>query len=162
MRIHLLAIVVSLGFSGCGIKDKDKSETGNVAVEELRLNEIVHDSLTQKQLLDIENIHAVFSEVSSASLEETITDFRRDQNPDDEIAIWLKMASAYQKFCLVNGPQLELNKKKEVFAAILMRSMMDDKEVLDNLKVKYLSIEELKEALTYYNTPASPLKIEPK
>jgi hypothetical protein len=162
MRIYILTIFVSIGLVCCVTKDREKPETTEMAIQDLKLNEIVHDSLTDKQLKDIEKIQKVFSEVNTSSLEETITNFKRDQNPDNEIAIWLKMADAYERFTLKRGKQIELNKKNEVYELILLRSMMTEKEVMNRVKVQFLTNDEVKEVFAYYNAPPQPLKVEMK
>jgi hypothetical protein len=48
-------------------------------------------------------------------LEETITDFKRDLNPDNEIKIWLTMAEAYQNYLDSKKEKIDLNTKIEVY-----------------------------------------------
>jgi hypothetical protein len=160
MKFYLLIFLASIGFCCCDTKDKTQVKPGEIAIKDLRLNEIVHDSLTVDQLRDIEKIHKSFAEVNSSSLEETITNFKRDRHPDDEIAIWLKMAEAYERFTLAGGRQIDLNKKNEVYQLILLRSMMSEREVMDQVKVTSLTDDEIKEVFSYYDSPPKPLKIE--
>ena len=103
-----------------------------------------------------------FADVYKISLEETITNFKRDQNPDNEIEVWLNMLKAYEKFVYKNGTQIELNKKTEVFKLILMRSMMDEKEAEFETKCTILNKDEIKEIFSYYKMEAKPLLIEAK
>jgi hypothetical protein len=162
MRTHILTVVVLTGLACCVTKNKDKTETTELATQDLELNEIVHDSLTSQQIKDIERIQKVFSEVNPSSLEETIENFKRDQNPDNEIAIWLKMADAYGRFTLSKGQGIEHNKKSEAYQLILLRSMMTETEVLDKVQIKYLTEDEVKEVFSYYADLPEPLKVEKK
>lgn len=77
------------------------------------------------QLEKIMRIQRIFAEVNPSTLEETIDDFKRDQNPDSEIATWLAMANAYEKITL-NNKGLDINKKGEAYKLILMRSMENE------------------------------------
>jgi hypothetical protein len=79
MRTRLFIIILSSGLICCVTKSKDGP--GEIALKDLELNEIVHDSLTSRQLNEIGRIQKVFAEVSSSSLEEMIDNFRRDSIP---------------------------------------------------------------------------------
>jgi hypothetical protein len=82
--------------------------------------------LSEDQIKKITRIHAVFFEVLPVSLDETLTNFKRDLNPDSEIEIWMGMADEYEK-CIENSQtKLDLNQKKEIFKSILSGSMMSD------------------------------------
>lgn len=133
-----------------------------MAIEDLKLHDIVHDSLTATQLDEIERIHKTFSEVNSSSLEETIDNFKRDQNPDREIAIWLKMADAYEHFVLSKGVGIDHNKKDEAYQLILLRSMMTAEEVVDKIDLQYLTDDEVREILHSYTDPPELLRVEKK
>jgi len=160
MRIYLLPIIISIGLSSCMTNNKKESHTGEISLQELKLNEIIHDSLTNRQIKDIERIQQVFAEVNSSTLEETMDNFKRDQNPDDEIKVWLQMASVYEQF--TSDKVIDLNKKNEAYSLILLRSMMTEAEVMNKLTLKYLTENEAKEIFTYYTEQPKPLKIESK
>ncbi|MFN3852616.1 MAG: hypothetical protein ACK4NY_24525 [Spirosomataceae bacterium] len=117
---------------------------------DIQVNEVVHDSLTTAQIDKIKTIQSTFVEVYPVSLEETITNFKRDQNPDNEIDIWLQMADAYKKYLSTKQGKLDLNTKKEVYMLILSRSMMSDEEAITNTKLTILTVKEAKEVLSYY------------
>src|SRR5215204_4459264 len=142
-------ILLFIGLMSCKQKNGEQPVTTQMAVEDLELNGIVHDALSDKQLKKIERIHRVFSEVNSSSLEETINNFKREQNPDSEIVIWLKMADAYERFT-VNKHIEEHDKKEEAYQLVLLRSMMTEEKVIDSIDVTYLTQGEVKEVLSYY------------
>lgn len=122
--------------------------------DNIKLNEVVSD-LTSEQIEKIKNIHQIFEEVDKSSLEQTITDFRRDLHPEDEIEIWLQMANTYKSYLHKN--KKNLNEKKEIFKLILSRSMMDFEEAIENSNLKYLSKKEAQEVLSFYKTTPKPL-----
>ncbi len=125
--------------------------------ENIKLNEVVSD-LTPEQIEKIKNIHEIFAEVDKSSLEQTITDFKRDRHPEKEIKIWMQMAEAYKGYLSKNKKNLE--EKREVFKLILSRSMMSAEEAIKNSNLKYLSKKEAQEVLSFYNDAPQPLTIE--
>lgn len=126
---------------------------------ELRPGPIVHEELSAEQTEKIKKIHSAFADVYTISLEETITNFKRDRNPDNEINIWLNMLSAYEKF-ISKEPEIKLDKKTEVFKLILMRSMMDEKEAKTETACKILTETEISEIFNYYKLESKPITIE--
>ncbi|MBL7560742.1 hypothetical protein JAO71_13115 [Olleya sp. YSTF-M6] len=96
------------------------------------------------------------------SLEETISNFKRDQNPDNEISIWLNMAKVFKVFTLENVEHQKLEVKKEAFRLILMRSMMSEKEAINKADLKLLNENKAKEILKNYSLDKKPIKIESK
>lgn len=126
--------------------------------DNLKPGPIIHKSLNEEQLDKIKYIQETFNEVYPVSLEETITNFKRDQNPNNEINIWLNMAKSYKSFILTNSKK-NIEYKKEVFKLILMRSMMPDEEAIKSSKIKLLSNKEVSEILKSYSLSAKPVKI---
>ncbi|WP_188771365.1 hypothetical protein [Emticicia aquatilis] len=150
-KILFFTISVLFFFSCTGRSGSDDTQS-------LVVGEVVHDTLNTEQIDKIKEIHNTFVEVDSFSLEQTINDFKRDKNPDNEISIWLSMAKAYKKFT-INKPKLGLNKKKEAYRLILMRSMESESVAKEKSELKFLSDEEVKEILGYYDLEAKPITI---
>jgi hypothetical protein len=155
----LIMVSYSSILSCCKPKVEHMSTVTEVAIEDLQMNEIVHDSLTDDQLKKIETIYSVLSEVIGSSHEETITNFKRDVHPDREIAIWLEMAEAYHRFTLTH---LDLNKRKEAYTLILLRSMMTQEEVMEKANFQFLTDVDAKEIFDYYNPSPQLLTVEKK
>ena len=132
-----------------------------INTNELTISPIRHDSLSLEQIEKIKKIQLAFSEVNPSTLEQTITDFKRDKNPDNEITIWLAMASAYEKFKMKHT-DLDINKKKEAYTLILMRSMVNEIEAKENSNIKLLTENEISEIFSYYQLEAKPITIENK
>ncbi len=111
---------------------------------------VLHDSLSVDQLEKIKSIQSTFREVYPVTLEETIADFKKETDVNGQIEIWLKMSNAYEKY--VNSKkELDISRKKEVFAIILSRSMMDPENAVANANIKLLSPEDVREILSYCN-----------
>ena len=145
--MRLLFPILLLLFSSCLRSGEKKLK--EVAIRDLQLGPVVQDSITGKQLREIKRIHRALEEVISLSLEETITNFKRDRNPDNEIAIWSHMADAYERFTL-NKHFEEHDKKDEAFQILLLRSMMPEEEVLQKIDISYLTKAEVEELFSYY------------
>ena len=160
MKIHLLIAMLFVGLVSCKTKSKEDTVTREMEIKDLKLNDVVHDSLTTKQIKAIERILRTFSEVNSNTLEETIDNFKRDQRPDREIAVWLTMADVYEHFTLHKGTAIDHNKKDEAYELILLRSMMTEEEVIDKFDFKYLSTDEVKAILDEYADPPQLLRVE--
>jgi hypothetical protein len=162
MRIITFFFLCFIGISSCNSDDKKASEVKTMNPKDIRPNEIVHDSLSPDQVAKITRIQATFADVFPVSLDETITNFKRDLNPDNEIAIWLKMTDAYEKYITSRQTQLDLNKKKEVFKLILSRSMMAEDEAIENAKLELLTEKDAKEVLSFYSETPIPIKVGEK
>ncbi|MGA6119184.1 hypothetical protein [Sphingobacterium anhuiense] len=157
VTLSLIAIF-GLTILSCNTDNKStNNETMNV--NDLTLGPVVHDTLNNDQIEKITKIQIAFSEVDPITLEETISNFKRDQNPDNEIAIWLAMARAYEKFMLTHK-ETNLEKKKEVFQLVLMRSMDDEKTILAKANFTLLNNEEIAEIFSYYNFEAKPIAVK--
>ena len=86
---------------------------------------IQHAVLPQELLERIKKFKAVLFEVEPAPLDETIEDIRRDLHPEREVAVWEKIAAAYQAD-LDRDPAMSLNDKKKLYASRLLASTEDD------------------------------------
>ncbi len=157
--ISIICSIIFIVIYSC----KPKSESTDIEKinpNKIVQNEIVHQELTKEQIEKIKKIQSSFADVYKISLEETITNFKRDQNPDNEINIWLNMLNAYEKFIHKNGNEITLDKKQEVFKLILMRSMMEENEAKTETKCIILNENEINEIFSYYKIEAKPLVIE--
>ena len=159
MKNILFFISIVLIFCSCDYSKDDKQNVQTIDPNDIQVSEIVHDSLTTDQIQRIKRVQSTFAEVYPVSLEETITNFKRDQNPDKEIDIWLQMAYTYEKYVSSKQNKLDLNTKKEVYKLILSRSMMSDEEAIANSKLTILTEKEAKEVLSYYQLKPDPLDV---
>lgn len=151
----LLLILVSI-FTSYKKAQKNKS-LKSINPNDLIPGPIVHDQLSDEQIEKITKIQSAFSDVYQISLDETITNFKRDRNPDNEIRVWLNMMQAYEKF-ISKDPEITVEKKSEVFKLILTRSMMDENKVRNQADFKILNENEINEIFGYYNLESKPVK----
>ncbi len=154
-KITLLSLLTISLFS-C---KKNGENNSTINIENLQLSPVVHEKLNQEQLDKIKFIHKTFNEVYLVTLEETIKNFKRDQNPDNEINIWLNMAKTYESFALKNSEKEKLDLRKEAFKLILMRSMMSDKEAIKSSDLRELNNDDALEILKNYSLEAKPIKV---
>lgn len=162
MKNILFPILTVLIFCACNSTKDEKQNIQTMEPNDIQLNEVVHDSLTTDQTDKIKKIHSTFAEVYPVSLEETITNFKRDLNPDSEIDIWLQMADAYEKYLSSRQGKLDLDTKKEVFKLILSRSMISEEEAVSNSNLTILTEKEAKEVLSYYTAEPDPIDVVKK
>jgi hypothetical protein len=162
MKNILFILSTILVFSSCNSGKDEKQNIQTMDPNDIQISEVVHDTLTTEQIDKIKKIQSTFEEVYPVSLEQTITDFKRDQNPDSEIAIWLQMANAYEKYLASKQGKLDLNTKKEVYKLILSRSMMSAEEAIPNAKLTILTEKEAKEVLSYYTATPDPIDVVKK
>jgi hypothetical protein len=89
---------------------------------ELHEGPIRHPALPDGLVNRIKAFKAILSDVDPTSLETAIDNFKRDTHPEQEIAIWERIANAYKLFLshnAVSDPAI----RKEVFAVLIGASM---------------------------------------
>jgi len=155
----LLWILLSLFSCHGGSQNTDNNQGANVRVDpnSLQPGPVLHESLTARQTEQIDYLYQTFKEVDSTSREKWMDDFKRDQNPDTEIEVWMMMANAYNSYC--QNKRLDLFVKKEVFQLLLMRSMMPESDVLKQLQSTYLTEKDAVEIMKGYKLEAKPVKV---
>ena len=79
---------------------------------------IRHKVLPQSLIAKIKDIHSIFKEVFSISLEKMIDNFKRDTHPEKEVWIWEAMAETYKSYTLEHPSTFE-EKKRELFMLLL-------------------------------------------
>ena len=162
---NLLAILILIILTSCSeaakkVQEEEADSDSNMG--NLRLGPIIHESLSEEQIEKIKFIQETFEEVYPVSLDETITNFKRDKNPDSEIKVWLSMANTFQTFALKSSGEGMLERRKEAFKLILMRSMMSEKEAISSSELKLLDKNEIQEILNNYTLDAKPIQVESK
>ena len=155
----LLIGVLLLGFTAGCHKPPATTETKPEWIDPAKVvpGPIQHDKLTEDQMSQIRHLQKVFAEVMPSSVEKWAEDFRRDLNPDNEIAIWENMAAAYEAY--TSSRVLTLEAKKDVFQVVLLRSASSEEEVLKHLKLKTLTEKDAKEIMARYTAQPEPIKV---
>ncbi|HUC79627.1 MAG TPA: hypothetical protein VMR70_01875 [Flavisolibacter sp.] len=158
MKPFIYACFAIIVFASCNASEP-QPEVAKINAAEISPSPVVHDSLTAEQMEKVVRIQKTFAEVFPATLEETITNFKRDQNPDKEITVWLNMANVYEAFVRKHAV-INLAKKHEVFKLILLQSMMSDEEALMETNPQTLNKKEIEELLKSYDANAVPITVE--
>jgi hypothetical protein len=148
MRVTLSSLLAFFGFACAGPSESQRPQTQMVNAADLKPNEIQHEQLSEEQLRRIRKLHESFAEVDRSPLEKWIDNFKRDENPDSEIAIWERVANGYRNYC--SQRQLTLEAKGDVFQTLVLRSMTSDEEAVKTLKLKVLSSDEARKIMREY------------
>jgi hypothetical protein len=135
-------------------------DSGWIDPNKIEKGPVMRDELTKEQLEKIDILLETFKEVDPTPKEQWIEDFKRDQNPDREIEIWLMMATAYNSFVKEKKPDLDT--KKEVFQVVLLRSGASEEETLSHMHAKHLSTEDIKKIMKAYTLEAKPVRVMSK
>ena len=133
--------------------DNAPTQTGDGDVQWIDPNEIQpgpvqRDSLTDSQMERVRALQKVFMEVDGKSVDQWVDNFKRDLDPDRELAIWAKMCSAYSAYC--DDRDLSVDAKKDVYKVVLLRSMASEADVLQRLELSVLSQDDAKEIMKGY------------
>ena len=98
--------------------------------------------LSESFIERVRNFKNTLKEVETSTIEQTLTNFQKDRNPEGELEVWENMASAYQYFT-ETSPDLTLEKKKDVFRVLLQLSWgaesFDTEKTLDDQQIQNLS-----------------------
>ena len=128
-----------------------QTENGDVQwidPNEIQPGPVQRDSLTDSQMQRVRALQKVFVEVDGQSVDQWVDNFKRDLDPDRELAIWEKMCSAYSAYC--DDRDLSVDAKKEVYKVVLLRSMASEADVLQRLELSVLSQDDAKEIMKGY------------
>ena len=148
MRVILSSLLAFLGFGCAGQTENQQPRIERVNPADLKPNAIQREQLTEEQLRRAKKLHETFAEVDKSSLETWIDNFKRDMNPDKEIAIWERIAKAYTNY--TSQKELSLEAKEDAFQTLLMCSMSSDEETIKSLKLKVLSQDEARKLCKEY------------
>jgi hypothetical protein len=119
---------------------------------------IRHEKLPDEVEARIRKFENTFAEVYPRTREEWLEGFQRDVDPEPEVAIWEKMASAFQSF--TDKHTLTLEAKKEAFGLLLMRSAADEQQTLSGENLRHLSRHDAEELLHSYSSAPQPVIYE--
>lgn len=123
---------------------------------EVQPSPIRHPELTAALIDRIRKLEETFAEVYPATLDEWLDGFKRDENPEREIAIWEQMASAYVQF--LNTGEFNTSARREMLGLLLTRSSTTDIEpLLGNLQ--YLTKDQARSLLALYDAAPQPVTV---
>ena len=131
------------------VEDVRTGETQWIDPNELQQGPIRRESLTAEQMKRISAIRSVFAEIDGQTIDQWADNFKRDANPDNELAIWERMANAYSLYC-DKRENLNLETRKEVYKVILLRSMASPEEVIARLELAILTEQDARTVMSGY------------
>lgn len=117
-----------------------------VKTSDMQEGPIRHQTLPDSFIQRVKDFKQVLAEVENSSIEMTLEDFQRDLNPENELKIWEKIASAYQWSVIANAGLTQAG-KKDVFDVLLGLSMGSK----DFSNIKILSKEKIDAIVNYYS-----------
>ncbi len=146
----------------CDPKPKQEPSAYENAMETLESGDIVpgpirHAGISDELDARIRNFAAVFAEVYPISHQEWLDGFRRDTVPENEVAIWEHMASAYTGFPETN--EVDAAARKEAFGLLLVRSNTADVESRFT-ELKELTVDQAENLITQYEAAPKPVTLQ--
>src|ERR1700692_971332 len=95
---------------------------------------IRHPILPDNFIGRIKRFKEILGDVDASSIEATVDNFKRDAHPENELAIWERIASTFQTF-LSHNPTSDPAIRKDIFAVLVGVSMGTE----DFANIKHLS-----------------------
>ncbi|MCI5117299.1 MAG: hypothetical protein D3913_04945 [Candidatus Electrothrix sp. LOE1_4_5] len=117
---------------------------------------IRHAELPASLIERIQKLKETFAEIYPVTHEEWLAGFKRDANPEREIAIWEYMASAYTQFLKTGN--FDTDARGEIFGVLLTRSSTTDLEPLIS-NLEYLNENQARSLLSLYEAGPQPITI---
>jgi hypothetical protein len=132
------------------------------AKKHLAPSPIQHPALTPEQMVPMHGLSRALAEVRPMTPQQWEEGFRKDTNPHNEIALWLRLACAYGKLVAeridADRPQNMRQKQKTDYFNVLLRCInVPRQNVVQTLPaLKVISTEEVEIALEeFYSGEAS-------
>jgi len=150
----IIAVFIVLSFSQA-INAQEKVVT--MDPNQIQMNGYVHQSLPQDMLKRIKGTTDTFEVVDGISYGKAIDLYKRDLDPESNLVIWEEMARVYNIFCKSRcDTEAE---RKEVYRALLLRSMFSSEESLARLQPNVLSVMEAQSIISQYKLEAKPIDV---
>ncbi|MCI5192070.1 MAG: hypothetical protein D3919_10240 [Candidatus Electrothrix sp. AW5] len=117
---------------------------------------IRHSELPASLIERIQKFEKTFAEVYPVTHQEWLDGFKRDANPEREIAIWEQMASVYTRF--LKAGDFDAGVREEAFGLLLVRSGTTDVEPLFS-DLKHLTEDQARSLLSLYEAAPQPVTV---
>ncbi|WP_273020603.1 hypothetical protein [Rheinheimera sp.] len=124
---------------------------------DIQMNGYVHKELPQSLLNRIRKTTDTFEIVDGISYEQAVDLYKRDLDPESNLVIWEEMARVYNLFC--SSRCKTVAERKDVYRALLLRSMFSDQEALARLNPQVISISEAATLISQYKLEAKPIDV---
>ena len=139
------ALMSTLGPEMVRVESDGKIYWANV--HQLQESDYRHEPFEGERKKNIEFIKESLSEVNSNTYVEWEDGFRRDENPDKEIAIWNYIIFVYNKYSSID---LSQEQKNDIYLIAVTCSYSNQNVVLGQLTLQSLDIEKAKEIISVY------------
>ena len=149
-----IAVFLILSFS-IAVYAQEKAVT--MEPNQIQMNGYVHESLPQDMLKRIKVTTDTFEVVDGISYEKAVDLYKRDLDPESNLVIWEEMARVYNIFCKSRCDTAA--ERKEVYHALLLRSMFSSQESLARLQPNVLSLTEAMSIISQYKLEAKPIDV---
>lgn len=122
-----------------------------ISADEISLaGKVKHPPFNEKKRQLFRLLISVLDEVYPKTLEAWEETFRKDSDPDQEIAIWLHIASVYQQ--TTAGKRLTLPQRKEYLMTILSCSRSPREHIFEIFQPKVISRQEAERVIELYHS----------
>ncbi len=157
--IIAIAVVVAVATIIYTTKSRPEKSKYEAAKESLEFQPgAIRQTELPSELIDrIRRLQTVFSEVYPISHQEWLDGFQRDQVPENEVAVWEQMASAYTTFLGEND--LEEAARQEAFRLLLVRSSTSSVES-ELSKLEQLTVDQARSLVALYQATPKPITIQ--
>jgi hypothetical protein len=153
-----IAVIVAMIAAGVVLLRQTRAPgTMSVRTADIQPGPLRHATLSAELDERIRHFEPIFAEVYPRSHEEWLDGFKRDQNPESEVAIWEAIAAAFQKF--TEKHTLTKEARQEAFALLLVRSGSDEQTTLSGVKLRHLSPAEASELVKLYSARPQPVQV---
>lgn len=159
-RIFAIAAIIVCVSPLCGNDANTEPPTVKIPIGRLKPGPVRHETLTANQLARIATLQRTLAEVDSDPLAKWIDDFRRDVDPERELAIWEAVAKAYSQYCA--GKLLSVDAKQDVIKILLLRAEVPEDEAVRQLNTAVFSVEQARGIMRLYSLPAKPIQVYEK
>lgn len=102
--------------------DLSECKIKQVKISDLKEGPLRHEKLPNGFILRVIQYKDILKEVEKSSLEQAVSNFQRDLNPEKELMIWEAIAEFYQDK-LNEYPNASTKEKKEIFKEALMYTL---------------------------------------
>jgi hypothetical protein len=124
---------------------------------DIQLSPLRHKALPPGLLKRIRATTDVFEKVDGMSYERVIDLYKRDLDPEANLVLWEEMAKAYTTFC--KSRCTSDAERKDVYRALLLRSMFEESEAIRRTNPKVLKAAEVSSLVKLYKLPAKPIDV---
>ena len=119
---------------------------------DLRKGPIRHTELSAALVARIKAYKRILDDVDAATLQQTIDNFKRDSNPENELVVWERIAGTYQLY-LTENPTTDFATRRDVYAVLVGASMGTD----DWSNIKHLNQGQIKRLVSSFYRGREPL-----